>query len=148
MKKKRAGGGSTGKSHGTPKDFAGYLKSTDKRARSALTKLREVLQSAVPAEASETISYRIPAFRYRNRVLLWFAAFSDHCSLFPTASVIEQFREELADYSKSKGTIHFPLDKPLPISLLRKIVKVRVKQLDKHKAAATRANGMPSRRAN
>lgn len=113
-----------------PTNFAEYLKLVEKPARGALTTLREVIQSAVPPEASETISYRIPAFRYRNRVLLWFAAFSDHCSLFPTASIIEQFREELSGYSTAKGTIHFPLDKTLPVNLIRTIVKARVKQLE------------------
>lgn len=129
-KKKRRPQGTRKAQRRNPKDFADYLKSTEKPARGALTKLREVIRSAAPAEARETISYRIPAFLYRNRVLLWFAAFSDHCSLFPTASIIEQFRNELSGYSTAKGTIHFPLDKPLPASLIRKIVKARVKQLE------------------
>jgi uncharacterized protein YdhG (YjbR/CyaY superfamily) len=120
----------TRKRRGPPKNFADYLKSADNSTRAALIKLREVIRSAVPAETTEIISYRIPAFRYRNRVLLWFAVFSDHCSLFPTAAIIDEFREELSGFSKSKGTIHFPLDKPLPLSLIRKIVKARVKQLE------------------
>ena len=71
----------------------------------------------MPPEATETISYRIPAFRYKE-VLVWFAAFSNHCSLFPTASVIEAFKKELEGFSTSKGTIHFPTDKPLPAPLI------------------------------
>jgi uncharacterized protein YdhG (YjbR/CyaY superfamily) len=59
---------------------------------------------------------------------VWFAAFSDHCSLFPTASVIAEFKDELNGYSTSKGTVHFPLDKPLPTALIKKIVKARAKQ--------------------
>jgi uncharacterized protein YdhG (YjbR/CyaY superfamily) len=133
MQKRPMPRGTIRKRRSTPKNFADYLKSADQPARIALTKLREIIRSAVPAEASETISYRIPAFRYRNRVLLWFAAFSDHCSLFPTASIIEAFRKQLSRFSKSKGTIHFPLGKPLPVTLIRRMVKARVKQLENAK---------------
>ena len=93
-----------------------------------LSKMRKTIRSAVPAEASETISYRIPAFRH-EKSLVWYAAFSDHCSLFPTAAVIETFRGELKGYSTSKGTIHFSLDKPLPVALIKKLVKARVAQV-------------------
>ncbi len=79
----------------------------------------------MPAETSEVISYGIPAFRYKG-MLVWYAAFSDHCSLFPTASVIAKFKDELKDYRISKGTIQFPVDKPLPAALLKKMVKVRL----------------------
>jgi uncharacterized protein YdhG (YjbR/CyaY superfamily) len=82
----------------------------------------------VPREAVETISYGIPAFK-DEVVLVWFAAFANHCSLFPTASVIAKFKAELKDYSTSKGTIHFPLDKPVPISLVKRIVKARVAEV-------------------
>jgi uncharacterized protein YdhG (YjbR/CyaY superfamily) len=73
-------------------------------ARSALNKVRAAIRSAVPPEATETISYGMPAFKY-NGVLVWFAAFSDRCSLFHTASVIEAFKYELKGFSTSKGTI-------------------------------------------
>ena len=63
---------------------------------------------------------------------MWFAAFSDHCSLFPTASIIETFKNELKGYSTSKGTIHFPVDQPLPTALVKKIVKARVAQNEKN----------------
>jgi uncharacterized protein YdhG (YjbR/CyaY superfamily) len=95
-----------------------------------LNKIRAAISSAVPPEATETISYRMPAFKYKG-ILVWFAAFSDHCSLFPTASIIEAFKNELKGYSISKGTIHFPLDQPLPAILVRKIVKARVAQNEK-----------------
>ena len=98
-----------------------------------LTKIREAIRSAVPAESTEIISYRIPAFRHK-KVLVWYAAFSDHCSLFPTAAVIEAFKKELKGYSKSKGTIHFPIDKPLPTALIKKLVKARVAQSEGKKA--------------
>jgi len=79
----------------------------------------------MPADASDTISYRIPAFKHK-KVLVWYAAFLDHCSLFPTSAVIEEFKDELKGYSTSKGSIHFPLDKPLPTALIKKLVKTRV----------------------
>ena len=63
-------------------------------------------------------------------MLMWYAAFSDHCSLFPTASVIQTFKKELKDYKISKGTIHFRVDKPLPAALLKKMVKARVAEME------------------
>jgi len=80
---------------------------------SRVTVLRAAVRSAVPKDAIEVVSYWIPAFRC-GKVLVWFAAFSNHCSLFPTAAVIVDFRDELANYSVSKGTIQFPLDSQPP----------------------------------
>lgn len=94
-------------------------------AREVLSKMRATIRSTVPPEATEIISYGIPAFKDK-KVLVWYAAFSDHCSLFPTASVIERFKDELRGFSVSKGTIQFPLAKPLPLALIRKLVKSRV----------------------
>jgi uncharacterized protein YdhG (YjbR/CyaY superfamily) len=112
-----------------PRTVNEYLTRVPEPARSALRKLHAAIRSAVPREATEVISYKIPALKYQNKILLWFAAFSDHCSLFPTASVIAAFHNELKGYSTSKGTIHFPIGKPLPISLIKKIVKARVAQI-------------------
>ncbi len=94
-----------------------------------LTKLRETIRSVVPREAAEVISYRIPAFRHQG-IIVWYAAFSDHCSLFPTATVIEEFKAELKDFSTSKGTIHFPLDRQLPVALIKRIVKIRISHME------------------
>ena len=81
-----------------------------------------------PQEATEVISYRIPIFKY-NGMLIGYAAFAKHCSLFPTGSgLIERFKKELAGYHTSRGTIQFPSDKGFPDALLKKIVKARVKQ--------------------
>ena len=115
------------KASGAPKDVDEYLAAAREPARSILQKMRAAIRSVVPAEAAEIISYRIPAFKHK-KVLVWYAAFSDHCSLFPTAAVIAAFKKELRGYITSKGTIHFPLDKPLPATLLRKLVKARVAQ--------------------
>jgi len=104
-----------------------YIARVPKAARGTFDQLRQAVRSSVPAEANEVISYRIPAFKDK-RVLVWFAAFANHCSLFPTNAMIEQFRDELKDYSMSKGTIQFPLDKPLPTVLIKRLVQARVAQ--------------------
>lgn len=132
MKKANPGyRGSAAKGNVVPKDMDEYLAGIPEPARSTLNKIRAAIRSAVPPEATETISYRIPAFKY-NGVLVWFAAFSDHCSLFPTASVVDAFKNELKGYSTSKGTIHFPTDKPLPTALVKKLVKARIAE-NEHK---------------
>lgn len=106
-----------------------YLAGVPEPARTTLNKIRAAIRSAAPTEATEAINYGIPAIKYKG-VLLWFAAFSDHCSLFPTASVIQKFKSDLKRYSTSKGTIQFPTDKPLPAALIRKMVKARVAQME------------------
>lgn len=110
-----------------PKSVDEYLSAVPAPARGTLNKMRATIRSVVPSQATETISYGMPAFRH-NGVLVWFAAFSNHCSLFPTASVIAEFQSELKGYSTSKGTIHFPTGKPLPTTLIKKLVKARVAQ--------------------
>src|SRR5271163_4430369 len=106
MKKVKLGS-SIAKSDRTPKNIDEYVAGIPEPARTTLNKLRAAIRSAVPPEATETISYRIPAFKGK-KVLVWFAAFSNHCSLFPTASVIETLKNELKGFSTSKGTIQFP----------------------------------------
>lgn len=118
---------SSGKGTGAAKSVDEYLAGVPEPARGKLNKMREAIRSAVPPEATETISYGIPAFKH-NKVLVWFAAFSGHCSLFPTASVIEAFQKELEGFTTSKGTIQFPTDQPLPTGLIKRLVKARVAQ--------------------
>jgi len=133
MKKVKSGNrNSAVKDNGIPKTIDQYLVGVPEPARSTLNNIRAAIRSAVPPEATETISYRIPAFEY-NGVLVWFAAFSNHCSFFPTASVIAAFKNELKGFSVSKGTIHFPTDKPLPAALVKKMVKARVAQNESKK---------------
>ena len=128
MKKVKTGKrSSTAKGRKAPKNVDAYVARVPKPARSTFDKLRAAIQSVLPREATEIVSYGIPAFKHK-RVLVWFAAFSKHCSLFPTAAVIEAFKEELKGFSTSKGTVHFPTDKPLPIALIKKMVKLRVAQ--------------------
>jgi uncharacterized protein YdhG (YjbR/CyaY superfamily) len=133
MKKMKSGNRSSGaKGKGAPKTVDAYLARVPEPARGTLNKIRTAIRSAAPPEATETISYGIPAFKH-NGVLVWFAAFSDHCSLFPTAAVIETFKNELKGFSISKGTIQFPTDKPLPAALVKKMVKARVAQIETKK---------------
>ncbi|HUK31685.1 MAG TPA: DUF1801 domain-containing protein [Candidatus Acidoferrum sp.] len=106
-----------------------YLAAVPEPQRSTLQKVRAAIRAAVPREATEIISYGIPALKYKQ-VLIWFAAFADHCSLFPTAAVIEQFKSDLKPYKLSKGTIQFPANKPLPAALLKKMVRARLAQID------------------
>ena len=123
---------SAAKGKGAPKNVDEYLARVPEPARGTLNKIRAAIRSAAPAEATEVISYGIPAFKYKG-LLVWFAAFSKHCSLFPTASVIEQFKKELKGFATSKGTIQFPKDKPLPAALVKKMVKARVMQNESKK---------------
>jgi uncharacterized protein YdhG (YjbR/CyaY superfamily) len=133
MKKANASArGAAAKRNAIPKNTDEYLAAVPEPARRTLKKIRAAIRSAVPPEATEIISYGIPAFKHKG-VLVWFAAFSDHCSLFPTASVIEAFKKELKGFSTSKGTIQFPTDKPLPTALVKKLVKARVAQNERGK---------------
>ena len=112
----------------TPKTVDEYLAGVPEPARSALKHVRAVIQSLVPVETIEVISYGMPMFKY-NGMLVGYAAFKNHCSLFPTGSgVLDQFEKELRGYRTSKGTIQFPSDKPLPDALVKKIVKARIKE--------------------
>jgi len=103
-----------------------YLADIPEPAQSTLRHIREVIRSVVPRDTTEVISYGMPMFKY-NGMLVGYAAFKNHCSLFPTGSgVIEKFAKELKDYSTNRGTIRFPPDKPIPDAIIKKIVKVRI----------------------
>jgi uncharacterized protein YdhG (YjbR/CyaY superfamily) len=133
VKKANASGrGSVVKRSVAAKNTDEYLARVPEPARSTLNKIRAAIRSAVPPEATEVISYGMPAFK-RKGVLVWFAAFSNHCSLFPTAAVIEAFKNELKGFVISKGTIQFPVDKPLPAALVKKLVKARLAQIEHKK---------------
>ena len=102
-----------------------YIAGLAEPARTTLNTLRATIRSVVPADATDVISYGIPAFK-EKKILVWYAAFSKHYSLFPTAAVIEQFKDELQGHAVSKGTIQFSFDKPMPTALIKKLVKARV----------------------
>lgn len=105
-----------------------YLAQVPEPARSTLQKVRESIRKAVPGGATEKLSYGMPAF-YHNGPLVAYAAFTEHCSFFPmSGSVVDELRKELRKYETAKGTIRFAVDKPLPASLVRKLVKARLEQ--------------------
>jgi len=111
-----------------PKTIDAYLAHVPEPAHSTLQRVRAAIRSALPPAATETISYKIPAFRH-GEIIIWFAAFTDHCSLFPTGRIIEMFKDDLKPYALSKGTIQFPIDKPLPSALIKRMVKARLAQI-------------------
>jgi uncharacterized protein YdhG (YjbR/CyaY superfamily) len=115
-----------------PQTVDEYFAAVPEPARSALQQMREAIRSVVPPEAAEIISYKIPAFKHK-KVLVWYAAFSNHCSLFPTAAVVEAFKDELKRFSTSKGTVHFPMDKRMPVELIKRMVRARVAQSESGK---------------
>ncbi len=109
----------------SPHTIDAYLARLSAEQRSALQRLRRAIHAAAPA-ADECISYQIPAFRLGGRMLVWFGAATKHCSFFPGARPIVVHKRELASYKISKGTIRFQPDKPLPVALVRKLVKTRI----------------------
>jgi uncharacterized protein YdhG (YjbR/CyaY superfamily) len=111
-----------------PKSVSSYLASLGSGQRAALKKLRAIIRASAPG-AEDCISYQIPAVRYEGRVLVWFAAAASHCSFFPGARPIAVHKAALAPYKTSKGTIRFSPDKPLPATLVRKLVKTRIAEI-------------------
>jgi uncharacterized protein YdhG (YjbR/CyaY superfamily) len=114
------------KGKGSAADVEAYLAKVPEPARTTLEKVRATIRSVVPADATEGMSYGMPAFRYKG-ALVAYAAFKDHCSFFPmNASLIDRMQDELKGYRTAKGTLQFPMDKPLPAALVKKMVKARV----------------------
>lgn len=109
-----------------PKNIDDYIGDFPRDVQRILTKLRSAIKKAAPL-AKETISYRIPTFAFHG-YLVHFAAFKDHVSLFPSSSPMKAFKRDLSVYKVSRGTIQFPLEKPLPLTLVGRIVKYRVRE--------------------
>lgn len=103
-----------------------YIESFPEDIQAILKALRQAIREAAP-QAEETISYQMPAFR-QNSILVYFAAFKNHIGFFPTASGVSAFNQKLSTYDTSKGTVRFPFDKPLPLDLIKEIVRFRVKE--------------------
>ena len=110
----------------TPKSFDDYMDRFPKDVQLRLQKLRLTVKKAAP-QAKEKISYGIPAFTL-NGMLVWFAAFKNHIGFYPRTSAIAAFKKELSAYKGAKGSVQFPFDKPLPLTLISRIVKFRVKE--------------------
>jgi len=111
-----------------PTSVEDYLAALPDEQRVVLEKLRKTIRAAAP-EASETISYQMPTFKDHGRVLVYYAAFRGHCSLFPASNaVMAALGEELTPYFSGKGTLRFTPDKPLPAALVKKIVMARIEE--------------------
>ena len=131
--KTSSGSGSGAKRNLRPHNVDEYLAGVPEPARSTLSKVRAAIRSAAPREATEAISYGIPTFKYQGS-LVAFGSFSNHCSLFPMSlAVMAAFKNELKGFYTSKGTIRFPIDKPLPAALVKKLVKARLAEKERKK---------------
>ncbi len=103
-----------------------YLASVNTDHRDALQKIREAVNAVAP-NAEECISYGIPAFRLNGRSLVFFGAWANHCALYPGSSAtLKKFRNELRDFQTSKSTLRFSPDKPVPVALVKKLLKARI----------------------
>jgi uncharacterized protein YdhG (YjbR/CyaY superfamily) len=109
-----------------PKTVAEYISAAPKQAQKKLREMRAAVRAAAPG-AAENLKWNMPAYSYR-RILVMFAAFKHHIGFFPTSSAIRAFAKDLQNFATTKGTIHFPYEKPLPLSLIRKITAFRVRE--------------------
>jgi len=125
------------KTRSQARDVDDYLSRLPKASRNALENLRRTIKSIVP-EAVEVISYQIPTFKYKGRMLVSYAAFSEHCSFFPGAHPIEVHQDKLSSYETSKGTVRFLVSKPLLAALVKKLVKTRIEENDRAESARSR----------
>ncbi|MBI5290071.1 MAG: DUF1801 domain-containing protein [Chloroflexi bacterium] len=104
-----------------------YIKAAPKDARDALKHVRQAIREVAP-DAQEKISYQMPAFKLHGRILVYFAAHTHHIGLYPAP--VEAFAKEFAKYETSKGTVRFPLDKPMPLPLIKKVVRHMAKEVE------------------
>ena len=110
-----------------PENVDEYIASFPEKTQKLLKQLRSAVKSAAP-EADEVISYSMPAYKLK-RILLYFAGHKNHIGFYPGASGIEAFKKELSLYKGAKGSVQFPLDKPLPLELITDIVRYRVNEI-------------------
>jgi uncharacterized protein YdhG (YjbR/CyaY superfamily) len=109
------------------KNIDEFIAGSPKNTQELLKKMRSIIQKAAPG-TEEAINYGIPTFRLNGRNLVHFSGYKEHIGFYPGAAGIESFKEELSKYKTSKGTVQFPLDKPLPVGLITQIVKFRIAQ--------------------
>lgn len=119
------------------KTVAGYLQKLPPDQRAALKRVRATVRALVPG-AEEVISYQMPAFRYKNRMLVFYGAASKHCALFPGAYPIAACKKDLKGFSTSKGTVRFTPEKPLPAALIRKLVRARIAEMREERPSKDR----------
>lgn len=107
-----------------------YIDSFPKDLQKILLQIRKLIKDAAP-EAEESMSYGMPGYKLNKRPLVYFAAFKSHIGFYPTPSGVTEFAKELSSYQTSKGTAQFPLDQPMPLALIKKIVDFRMKENQK-----------------
>ncbi len=122
-----------------PKTIDEYIVGFPEDVQAILQAIRQTIKAAAP-QAEEAISYQMPTFKLKGN-LVHFAAFKNHIGFYPVPSGIEQFKEELAVSKQGKGSVQFPLDKPMPFDLIRRIVLFRVEEALAHAAAKGKKKG-------
>lgn len=131
------------------KSVDAYIAAQPEAAQAALKRVRSIVRKAMPG-AEEVISYQMPAYRLHGRVALYFGGWKEHYSLFPagaTGSVLAAFKDELAPYKLSKGTIRFGLSEPVPVKLIERIAKFRAREVAGREAAKAAGSKKKARRA-
>ena len=123
-----------------PKNIDEYIAGFPNNVREILEQIRMTIREAAPG-AEETISYQIPTFTLKGKYLIYFAAYTKHIGLYPAPRGVEKFRKELSLYEGGKGTVRFPLDKPIPFGLLKRIVKFRSSRIWKERKQNRRNKG-------
>ena len=111
-----------------------YIAQFPSDVQALLEQVRAAIRTAAP-EAKEAISYQIPAFNLNGRYLIYFAGYKKHIGLYPVPGGDEAFQQEIAAYQAGKGTLRFPLDRPIPLDLIAKVVRLRAKENEEHTAA-------------
>jgi len=114
------------KKKASPKTVTNYINSAPKESRQKLRELRACVHASAPG-AIESLKWGMPAFSH-ERILVMFAGYKHHVGLYPTASAVKAFAKDIAKYNTARGSIQFPLDKPLPLALIKKIIKFRVRE--------------------
>lgn len=129
-----------------PANVNAYIDSFPEKVQKALKQIRAVIKKAAP-DAEETISYGMPAFKYKENVIIYFAGYKNHIGLYATPSGHAAFAKELSIYKQGKGSVQFPLDKPVPLNLISRIVKFKVKQREEQQNDFLLQLSAPARRA-
>ena len=111
-----------------PDDINEYIAQFPKETQKVLEQIRAAIKKVIP-DAEETISYAMPTFKLNKEYIIYFAGYKKHVSLYPAPRGVEAFKEILAGYKGGKGTVQFPLDKPIPYALITRITKYRLQKV-------------------
>ena len=129
-----------------PANVDAYIASLPENVQKILKRLRMAVIQAAP-HAEETISYGMPAYRYKGRVIIYFAGYKNHIGVYATPIAHAAFQKELSGYKQGRGSVQFPLDKPMPFDLIKKMVQFRIKQQDEPVTDTFTGLSAPARRA-